>query len=90
MVGLLMKLRQSVLRLTHNVDISTGFGVSTGPHRPQNRKESFRSYCHRCGRIPEDIPALVTHFVEIFCRRMDKQIEHIPPETIFALSSYPW
>jgi formate hydrogenlyase transcriptional activator len=38
----------------------------------------------------EDIPALVTHFVEIFCRRMDKRIEHIPPETMFALSSYPW
>jgi formate hydrogenlyase transcriptional activator len=38
----------------------------------------------------EDIPALVTHFVEIFCRRMGKRIEHIPPETMFALSSYPW
>jgi formate hydrogenlyase transcriptional activator len=38
----------------------------------------------------EDIPALVTHFVEIFCRRMGKQIEHIPPETMFALCSYPW
>jgi transcriptional regulator with GAF, ATPase, and Fis domain len=38
----------------------------------------------------QDIPALVTHFVEIFCRRMGKQIEHIPPETMSALSSYPW
>jgi len=38
----------------------------------------------------EDIPALVTHFVEMFCRRMGKQIEHIPPETMFELSSYPW
>jgi formate hydrogenlyase transcriptional activator len=38
----------------------------------------------------DDIPALVTHFVEIFCRRMGKQIEHIPPETMFALSSYHW
>jgi formate hydrogenlyase transcriptional activator len=38
----------------------------------------------------EDIPALVTHFVEIFCRRMGKRIEHIPPETMFALSLYPW
>src|SRR5436309_1091442 len=36
----------------------------------------------------EDIPALVTHFVEIFGRRMGRQIEHIPPETISALSSY--
>ena len=38
----------------------------------------------------EDIPALVTHFVEIYGRRMGKQIEHIPPETMSALSSYPW
>ncbi|WP_051979636.1 sigma-54 interaction domain-containing protein [Edaphobacter aggregans] len=38
----------------------------------------------------EDIPALVNHFVEIFCRRMGKQIEHIPPETMFALRSYSW
>jgi len=38
----------------------------------------------------EDIPALVTHFVEILGRRMGKQIEHIPPETMFALSSYEW
>ena len=38
----------------------------------------------------EDIPVLVTHFVEIFCRRMGKQIEHIPPETMSALSSHWW
>ena len=38
----------------------------------------------------EDVPDLVTHFVNIFCRRMDKEIEHIPPETMFALCSYPW
>src|SRR5271168_5069470 len=38
----------------------------------------------------EDIPALVTHFVEMFCRRMGKQIEHISEETMAALSSYPW
>jgi formate hydrogenlyase transcriptional activator len=38
----------------------------------------------------EDIPALVAHFVEIFGRRMGKQIEHIPREAISALSSYQW
>jgi formate hydrogenlyase transcriptional activator len=38
----------------------------------------------------EDIPALVEHFVEIYARRMDKQIEHIAPETMSALVSYPW
>jgi formate hydrogenlyase transcriptional activator len=38
----------------------------------------------------EDIPALVAHFVEILGRRMGKQIEHIPAETLSALSSYHW
>jgi formate hydrogenlyase transcriptional activator len=38
----------------------------------------------------EDIPALVEHFIEIYARRMDKQIEHIPPETMSALTSYEW
>jgi formate hydrogenlyase transcriptional activator len=38
----------------------------------------------------EDIPALVEHFVEIYSRRMDKQIEQIAPETMSALTSYAW
>jgi len=38
----------------------------------------------------EDIPALVEHFVEMFTRRMSKQIEHVPTETLSALISYPW
>jgi transcriptional regulator with GAF, ATPase, and Fis domain len=37
-----------------------------------------------------DIPALVAHFAEIFGRRMRKQINHIPRETMFALCSYDW
>jgi formate hydrogenlyase transcriptional activator len=39
---------------------------------------------------PEDIPALVKHFAEIFGRRMGRQIEHIPAETMSALNSYQW
>jgi len=38
----------------------------------------------------EDIPALVTHFVEILSRRMGKHIEHIPPEAMSALALYDW
>jgi len=38
----------------------------------------------------EDIPALVTHFVEILSRRMGKHIEHIPPEAMSALALYAW
>jgi len=39
---------------------------------------------------PEDVPALVMHFVEIFGRRMGRKIEYIPPETMSALNSYHW
>jgi formate hydrogenlyase transcriptional activator len=38
----------------------------------------------------EDIPALVEHFVEIYARRMGKQIDQVSPETISELTSYPW
>jgi formate hydrogenlyase transcriptional activator len=39
---------------------------------------------------PEDIPALVMHFADIFGVRMGRQIERIPPETMSALNSYHW
>ena len=39
---------------------------------------------------PEDIPALVNHFAEMFGRRMGKPIEQIADETMNALASYPW
>jgi len=38
----------------------------------------------------EDIPVLVTHFVKMFSRRMEKQIESIPPETMAAFQWYSW
>ena len=38
----------------------------------------------------EDIPALVAHFVDLYSRRMGKQIDEIPAETLSALSSYQW
>jgi transcriptional regulator with GAF, ATPase, and Fis domain len=38
----------------------------------------------------EDIPALVTHSIERVARRIGKRIEHIPADTMSALSSYEW
>src|ERR1700679_1688680 len=38
----------------------------------------------------EDIPALVTHFVKVFSRRMGKQVDSIPPETMTAFEWYSW
>jgi formate hydrogenlyase transcriptional activator len=38
----------------------------------------------------EDIPALVTHFVHLFSRRMGKQVDSIPPETMSAFQWHAW
>jgi transcriptional regulator with GAF, ATPase, and Fis domain len=38
----------------------------------------------------EDIPSLVTHFVEILGHRVGRPIDEIHPETMLALRSYDW
>jgi transcriptional regulator with GAF, ATPase, and Fis domain len=38
----------------------------------------------------EDIPALVTHFVDFYSRRIGKHIQQIPEETMLALRTYAW
>jgi formate hydrogenlyase transcriptional activator len=38
----------------------------------------------------EDIPLLIRHFVQLFSRRMHKNIETIPTETMNALVGYQW
>ena len=38
----------------------------------------------------QDIAQLVTHFAEIFGRRMGKEINHISQETLHAFCSYSW
>ena len=38
----------------------------------------------------DDIPALVTHFVKMFSRRMRKQVDSIPPGTMAAFQWYSW
>ena len=38
----------------------------------------------------QDIAKLVTHFVEIFARRMGKRIDHIAEETLESFNSYSW
>jgi formate hydrogenlyase transcriptional activator len=39
---------------------------------------------------PQDIPKLAWHFTEIYARRMNKKIDHIPSETMDALVRYRW
>jgi formate hydrogenlyase transcriptional activator len=38
----------------------------------------------------EDIPALVTYFVDLYGRQIGKRVEQIPEETMLALRSYNW
>ena len=38
----------------------------------------------------EDIPSLVTHFVEILSRRMGKEVHSVPPEIMAAFKCYCW
>ena len=38
----------------------------------------------------EDIPLLVSHFVEMFSRRIGKQIHHISAETLSAFTAHSW
>src|SRR5258707_3086434 len=38
----------------------------------------------------QDIPPLAFHFVEKFSRRMGKQIDSIPDDTLAALKAYSW
>ena len=38
----------------------------------------------------EDLPMLVRHFVRIFARRMNKEINHIPEEFMSALRLHDW
>jgi len=38
----------------------------------------------------QDIPPLVSHFVEFFARRIGKRIDHVPQEIMDAFTSYAW
>jgi transcriptional regulator with GAF, ATPase, and Fis domain len=85
---------------THQVDVR----LVAATHRDlasMVRRNEFRSdLYYRLNVFPivlpplrarsEDIPALITHFVEILGRKMGKAIEEIPDETLSALSSYSW
>jgi len=85
---------------THQVDVRLVAATNRDLAAMVKRSEFRSDLYYRLNVFPvllpplrarrEDIPALVAHFVEIFGCRMGKQIEHIPPETMSALSSYQW
>ena len=85
---------------THRVDIRLVAATNRDLAEMVNRGEFRSDLYYRLNVFPlmlpplrarrEDVPTLVTHFVETLGRRLGKRIEHIPPETMAALSSYDW
>jgi len=85
---------------THQVDVRLVAATNRNLMDMVNRGEFRSDLYYRLNVFPvllpplrarrEDIRALVSHFVEVFGRRMGREIEHIPTETMSALSSYPW
>jgi len=85
---------------THKVDVRLVAATNRNLMDMVNRGEFRSDLYYRLNVFPvllpplrarrEDIPALVTHFAEIFGRRMGREIECIPTETMSALSSYQW
>jgi formate hydrogenlyase transcriptional activator len=85
---------------THQVDVRLVAATHQDLSGMVKRNEFRSDFYYRLNVFPvhlpplrarsADIPALVAHFVEIFARRMGKQITEIPEETLSALSSYHW
>lgn len=85
---------------THQVDVRLVAATNRNLMEMADRGEFRSDLYYRLNVFPvllpplrerrEDIPALVAHFVEIYGRRMSRQIEHIPPTTMSALTSYHW
>jgi formate hydrogenlyase transcriptional activator len=85
---------------THQVDVRLVVATNRDLMEMTNRGEFRSDLYYRLNVFPvmlpplrerrEDIPALVAHFVDLYGRRMNRHINHVPQETISALCSYPW
>lgn len=85
---------------THRVDVRLVAATHRNLTDMVERNEFRRDLYYRLNVFPivlpplrerrEDIAALATHFVEVFSRRIGRQIDQIPADTMAALQSYSW
>jgi transcriptional regulator with GAF, ATPase, and Fis domain len=85
---------------THNIDVRLVAATHRDPAEMVERREFRSDLYYRLNVFPivlpplrerpQDIPLLVSHFVQMFSRRMGKLIHSIPDETLAALEVYTW
>jgi transcriptional regulator with GAF, ATPase, and Fis domain len=85
---------------THRVDVRLIAATNRNLEHMVRRSEYRIDLYYRFNVFPilipplrersQDIPALVTHYVDRFSRRVGKRIQHIPPETLDAFMTYDW
>ncbi|MFL6306752.1 MAG: sigma-54 interaction domain-containing protein [Candidatus Sulfotelmatobacter sp.] len=85
---------------THKVDVRLIAATHNNLAEMVNKRDFRGDLYYRLNVFPvvvpplrdrgEDIAQLVRHFVEVFSKRMKKQINHIPEETLQAFMCYWW
>jgi formate hydrogenlyase transcriptional activator len=85
---------------THHINVRLVAATHRNPVEMLERREFRSDLYYRLNVFPivlpplrerrQDIPLLVSHFVQMFSRRMGKQIHFILDETLAALKAYSW